>query len=104
MFLRNIEGRVGFKLHELSHIIWDLTCHDKEVNIVNYLKAHNVIDGNGKVIDDHYGMANMVECELDNCCGITRNEFIFVSYEGAKKLVKELVYETDNCFAVRKAE
>lgn len=84
---------VGFPLFDICHLIWQLRYGHNEVDVIAYLKNHNIIDLNGKVIDERYGMTNVTENSTD-AYSKTSKEYILVSIEGAKQLIKELVYES----------
>ena len=85
------EYEYGFKLGEIHDFLWQFGLIDIEFNLADYLRKKKIIDKKGKVIDSVSGFMNMTETVERGLYEKTIDEYIFVTADSARKLVRELV-------------
>lgn len=86
----NDNETIGYKLSEVDLIIFKLHICGVDFNLVKYLQDQGVLDENGHVINNKFGMVGMKEIENCGFFEKTVEEYIFVSIEGTMKLIDEL--------------
>ena len=85
------EYEYGFKLGEIHDFLWQFGFIDVEFNLADYLRKKKIIDKKGKVIDYASGFMNMTETVKLGLYEKTVDEYIFVTDDSARELVRELV-------------
>ena len=86
----NDNEMVGYKLSEVDHILFKLHICGVYFSLVKYLQDQGVLDENGNVISNKFGMVGIKEKENCGFFEKTVEEYIFVPIEGVQKLINEL--------------
>lgn len=81
---------IGYKLSEVDLIIFKLRICGDDFRLVKYLQDQGVLDENGNVISDKFGMVGMKERVVGGFFEKTVEEYIFVPIEGTMELINEL--------------